>query len=154
MPAFAVLSDLQARWQGMPADAVTQATATALLGDASFWLRQWFPTEAAKIDANQVDGTGAKILVCTMVKRAMRNADNEGVSSASQGMGPFSESRVYSNPDGDLYITRNEATLIKGGNRVRSVRMTGTGPETRSYPHYGAIDQFAPSLWPQAYPNL
>lgn len=130
---YAVLSDLQARWRNMPTDTATENTAATLLGDASFWVRQWFPTETGLIDAGQQDGTGAKLLVCAMVKRALINADNEGVRVASDGMGGMTESRTFSNPDGNLYILPNEMTLMQGGARMKAMSMTmggcaGAGP--------------------------
>lgn len=125
---YATAQDLGARWRNMPTDTASQTMVTTLLGDASYWLRQWFPSITGRIDAGQADGTGAMLLVCAMVKRAMVNADNEGVSQASDGMAGMTETRVYSNPDGNLYITSNEMTLIQGGARAKSMTMaTGWG---------------------------
>lgn len=160
MAAYATTTDLGVRWSAMPTDTASQATANALLGDASFWLRQWFPTETAAMDAGTADSTGARILVCSMVKRAMVNAENLGVRQDSQVMGPLNETRVFSNPDGNLYITDNEMTLIKGGGRMRSKTMVGSGPSVGGTQHYSAINQPGPLLWPGAnywpgqFPNL
>ncbi|MFE2998669.1 hypothetical protein ACFXG4_27160 [Nocardia sp. NPDC059246] len=156
---YATIQQLAARWLNMPGDTATQNTATTLLGDASFWLRQWFPTETGLMDAGQSDATGAMLVVCSMVKRALRNADNDGVSSATDGMGGMTETRVYSNPDGNLYITAQEMTLIQGGARMKAMSMTmgtptGTGPWV-----YSGIDQPGPLAYPAAniaelFPNL
>ncbi|WP_067891212.1 hypothetical protein [Nocardia vaccinii] len=124
---YATVEQLGARWRNMPTDAASEATATTLLGDASFWLRQWFPSITGLIDAGQSDGTGAMLLVCAMVKRALINVDNEGVRQASDGMAGMSETRVYSNPDGSLYITANDMTLIQGGARAKSMTMSTWG---------------------------
>lgn len=145
---YAQLSDLTARWPQMPSDSATQNSASVLLGDASYWLRQWFPTETAQIDASQADGTGARILVCSMVKRALINAENLGVRQDGQTMGPLTETRVFSNPDGNLYITDAEITLIKGGGRVRSVRLGGTGSDTAGAFTWGSVSP-GPTLYPQ-----
>lgn len=160
MAAYATTTDLGNRWSAMPTDAASQTTAATLLGDASFWVRQWFPTQTAAMDAGTLDSTGAKILVCSMVKRAMRNEENDGVRQDTQTMGPMTEMRLFSNPDGNLYILDNEATLIQGGARMRSKAMTGSGPSVGGTRHYGAINQPGPLLWPGAnywpgqFPNL
>lgn len=159
---YAQVSDLQARWPGMPGDSGTQTAAGALLGDAAFWLRQWFPSQTAQYDAGTADPTGAKILSCNMVRRALQNQDNEGVASATDTQGPYSMARAFSNPDGNLYILNNEKTLIQGGDRMRSVSAAQPpGPQQSYPPDYGAIGQPGPLLWPDAdlyrvqeFPNL
>lgn len=142
---YAQVSDLAARWRNMPSDTATQNTATTLLGDASFYVRQWFPTETAAMDAGQADPTGALILVCAMVKRALINVDNEGVSQAADGMAGMTETRTYANPQGNLYILDNEMTLIQGGARMKAMSMTmGTPPVAQPWV-YSGIDQPGPS---------
>lgn len=148
---YAAVTDLQARWLNMPTDTATQNVATTLLGDAAYWLRQWFPTETGLMDSGQADATGAKLVTCAMVKRALLNADNEGVRQAADGMGGMTESRVFSNPDGNLYITTNEMTLIQGGARMKAMSMSMDVASSTSSPwHYSAIDQPGPLLYPAA----
>lgn len=148
---YATLEDLSARWRDMPTDGPTQSTAGTLLGDASYWVRQWFPTETGLIDAGESDGTGAMLLVCAMVKRALINADNDGVRQSTDGMAGMTETRVYSNPDGNLYITDNERTLMQGGSRMRAMSMQmGASGATASPWHYSAIDQPGGNLYPDA----
>ena len=148
---YATLADLQGRWLNMPTTTAMQATATTLLGDASYWVRQWFPTETGLIDGGQSDGTGAMLLVCAMVKRALINAENDGVRQATDGMAGMTETRVFSNPDGNLYITDNERTLMQGGSRMRAMSMSmGTTAASGSGWHYSAIDQPGGNLYPDA----
>lgn len=136
MPApYATYPDLEVRWRALSEEEKDKAE--ALLGDASFWLRQWFPAETARFDAGAADATGALILVCNMVRRALQNTDNIGVSTASEAVGPFNRNRTYSNPDGNLYITAQEQTLIQSGRRAVSMTMTGAGGNTPSYGSLG-----------------
>jgi len=147
--AYATLDDLSARWSAMPTDEASETMATTLLGDASFWLRQWFPVETAQMDAGQLDPTGAVILTCTMVKRALVNAMNIGVASATDTQGPYTTTRAFSNPDGALYITSNERTLIQGGGRMAAKSMTMGSPPRVAW-HHTSINAPGPSLWPAA----
>lgn len=119
---FATVEDLADRWRPLQPD--EQAKATTLLGDASYWLRRWFPGRTAEIDGG-ADSTGAKIVACNMVKRALMNAANEGVKNDFEGQGPFTRSKSYSNPDGNLYVTEAERAEFAGVAHAGSFRMVG-----------------------------
>lgn len=121
---YATTADLVSRWR--PLSDSDEAVAAVLLSDASFWVRQWFPVETARIDNAAADGTGARILVCAMVKRAMLAANDDGMSSETQAYGPFSHTRAFSNPQGNLYITAAECEMIQGrSSGFTSMPMTG-----------------------------
>lgn len=127
---YATATDLAARWRAL--DTVEATRADVLLGDASYWVRQWFPAETARIDAGDTDATGAKILVCAMVKRALIALDDDGTSSetATEAYGPFSrtQSRAFSNPQGNLYITDAECKMLQGRDSgAVSMTMRGLG---------------------------
>ena len=121
--AYATVDDLESRWRTLGDD--EKLVAETLLGDASFWVRQWFPNETTQIDAGNADATGVKILVCAMVKRAMLALNDDGTSSETESYGPFSRTRAFSNPQGNLYILDGERILVQGGNRFTSMTMTG-----------------------------
>ena len=54
-------------------------------------------------------------MACAIVKRAMLASDDiAGVTQHSQTAGYYSESFSYSNPDGDLYLTRSEKESLGG----------------------------------------
>lgn len=114
--AFATTDDLAARWKDLTDDETIRAD--VLLGDAAVWLRAWFPTLDARIQGGEVDAQAALIVSCAMVKRAMLGINNAGQESSnlSETMGPFmSQSQVkFRNPDGDLYVTGQEADLLDG----------------------------------------
>ena len=112
---FAQYSDLESRWRPLTTDEQTKAT--VLLGDASVIIREL----AIGIDARITDyGTDPTLsgaldpaiplmVVCAMVKRAMTGpSDLENVASQQVAAGPFSSSYTYSNPMGNLYLTKDD----------------------------------------------
>lgn len=128
--AFATATDVESRWR--PLSSGERVIATTLLGDASAILR----AECSDVDARlsaippTLDADIPKMIVCAMVKRAMiAGADVEGVTAHQQTAGPFSQSLTYSNPMGNLYLTKAERRLLGcGGQQAFSVDMTPTIP--------------------------
>jgi hypothetical protein len=119
-PAFATVDDLQARWHSLTE--AEQAQATTLLSDASQLIVDTMP---GYVSASALTLTG---IVCAMVKRAMLAGDNAGVSSTQQTTGPFNESVSYTNPLGDLYLTKAEKQRLgRGVQKAFSVDMSGGG---------------------------
>lgn len=116
MASFAEVTDLEARWR--PLTIAEQARATVLLEDASAMLRVEMPTIDARLAATPptLDLQIPKIIVCKMVKRAMQAGDEgAGVGSLQQTAGPFSQSTTFSNPMGDLYLTKAERKMLGAG---------------------------------------
>jgi hypothetical protein len=117
---YATTSDLEARWR--PLTEAESTVAGILLGDASAQIRAEFPTldaaiagdEAAGIDPNVDLARSATRVVCAMVRRAMDAPDDGGfgISTVQETTGPFSRSFNYSNPMGDLYLTKAERKLL------------------------------------------
>lgn len=107
--AYATVSDLEARWRALSTS--ESDVAQTLLDDASLKINA-----VANVDARISDGTlnlgVAKIVVCGMVKRAMQTSYLAGVSQASETAGPFSRSQTFSNPTGDLYLSKEEKRLL------------------------------------------
>lgn len=91
--------------------------AEQLFDEAAVWLRAWFPNVDDRIAAGALTDEPA-LVSRNMVKRALRSGDFEGVkqSQVTQSLGSISatESRQYSNPDGNLYVTAQEADLMRG----------------------------------------
>lgn len=116
MAAYATAEDLQARWKTLSPE--EQARAATLLGDASLWLREWFPDLDARIASGSIEAGIALMVACAMVKRAMIASGLEGVTYAqdSEIYGPFSHQtgRTYKNPEGNLYVTAAERDLLEG----------------------------------------
>lgn len=124
--AFASATDLAARWR--PLSTAEEDTAETLLGDASVILRAECPDVDARLTVVPplLDPDLPKMIVCAMVKRAMiAGADVEGVTNTQQTAGPFSQSLTYSNPMGNLYLTKAERKMLGcGGQRAFTVDMT------------------------------
>lgn len=106
--AFAQVSDIEARWRDLSTAEETRAG--TLIDDASAILTQL-------VDADATDTQQAQLLkqvCCSMVIRAMSatEADTFGVSSASMTAGPYTQQMTYSNPSGDMYLTKLEKRLL------------------------------------------
>ena len=107
--AFAEVSDIEARWRSLSAD--EKSRAGVLIEDASAML-----SALVNVDAN--DQQQAELLntvCCNMVIRAMAQSgmDTFGVSQSAITAGPYTQSFSYSNPSGDMYLTKLERKLLK-----------------------------------------
>lgn len=80
--------------------------------------------ERASTLIDDVIGSGAKPseatlkgICCAMVERALAplGTDMYGVTQYSQTAGPYSGSMTYSNPMGELYLTREERRRLTRG---------------------------------------
>lgn len=99
MPAVTV-ADLEARWHTLTDTEKTMAS--SLIGDAINYIKQICP------NYDDIPTDTIKRIVCAMVKRAMLSRDSSGISQQSETVGSFSASYTWSNPTGDLYLTREE----------------------------------------------
>jgi len=113
--AYATIDDIEVRWHPLNDDELTRAT--ALLDDASVML-----TALVRVDDS--DEQQAEVLrkvTCNMVIRAMVAYASSafGIDQVQATMGPFAQSTHFSNPTGDLYLTKFEKQLLgiigKGG---------------------------------------
>lgn len=126
MSAYATVDDLAARWRPLTDAEITRAE--IILDDAAVQIRAEVPTLKARIEAGDTDLMSAVIRVeCAMVKRAMSvQEDAVGVTSAQETQGPFSHTFQYSNPMGDLYLTKAEKRLLGGsGQSAFTISMGG-----------------------------
>lgn len=106
--AFASVSDIETRWRVLSED--EQARAAVLIDDAGAML-------AALVIVNEDDEEQAELLkmvCCNMVIRSMSAtaSDAFGVSQATITAGPYTQSFGYSNPSGDMYLTKLEKRLL------------------------------------------
>lgn len=106
--AFADVSDLESRWREL--STAEEARANVLLDDASAMLSALVEVDSS--DAGQAELL--KMVCCDMVIRAMSAtaADTFGVSQTSMTAGPYTQSFSYSNPSGDMYLTKLEKRLL------------------------------------------
>lgn len=112
--AFASYTDIEARWRTLTAD--EQARATTLLGDASNML-------LALVRVDESDGQQQALLkqvCCSMVIRSLVAGESTafGVDNMQATMGPFSQQMHFTNPNGDLYLTKSEKHLLGIGHSV------------------------------------
>lgn len=106
--AFATYTDVEARWRTL--DTGERTRATALLDDAAVILRGRVCVDVE--DADQADAL--KLVSCNMVIRAMVAATSDafGVGELTATMGPFSQTARYENPNGSLYLTKDERRML------------------------------------------
>lgn len=112
--SYATWQDVQARWRTLTAD--EQTLATTLLDDAAVELDGACPPSDPPT-AREL--SVRKIVSVRMVKRAMVSPGGVGVNSVQQGAGPYQETVQFSNPMGDLYLTKADRRLLGcGGQRA------------------------------------
>lgn len=106
--AFADVSDLESRWRELSTE--EEARANVLLGDASAILSALVTVDNSDYEQSEL----LKMVCCDMVIRAMSAtaSDTFGVSQTSMTAGPYTQSFSYSNPSGDMYLTRLEKRLL------------------------------------------
>ena len=116
---YAEVSDLEARWRPLTDDEA--ARASVLLEDASALIRS-----LGEVDGTDPDHAGALCAVtCAVVQRAMSASatDAYGVTQQSMTAGPYTQSWSYSNPTGDLYLTKSERKMLGlTGGYIGSIR--------------------------------
>lgn len=111
---FASVDDVEKRWR--PLTNTERDTAAVLVEDASVEVRSLLKRSGIDELAPEFDADAARVVVCGMVKRSMIAGDTAaGVTTAQETTGPFSRSFTYSNPTGDLYLTKRERQLLGVG---------------------------------------
>lgn len=75
-------------------------------------------------DPRWLDPDVAADVVCEMVKAASATPGGVGVDSVQAGAGPFQQTFRYSNPSGDLYLSKKQKRLLGcGGQAAFTVSM-------------------------------
>lgn len=114
--AYAEVTDLEDRWRSLSES--EKARAEVLLGDAAVRLDVLCPPS---VPPTLSELEARKIVSCEMVKRSMATPGGIGgigVTSIQSGAGPFQETQQFSNPSGDLYLTKADRSLLGCGNQV------------------------------------
>ncbi len=112
MFAYATVDDLVQRWPDLPE--ARFSVAEVLLGDAATLIRAY-----VREDIGDVDPDVLVMVSCAMVKRALIGAETGGVSALDLQAGPFAERRQFSNPTGDLYLSKAEKDSLSTASRGR-----------------------------------
>lgn len=128
---YATLADLKAHWSKLPAEDETDATQK--LREASIEIRGNFRDVDRRIglwavdpeDPNALDPDVPQLVVCRMVKRAMDSPDGQiaGVNQIQQSAGPFGQTLSFTNPDGNIYLSKADRALL-GVGRVKGKAFT------------------------------
>lgn len=124
--AYATYEDVEARWRALTPE--EQAKATALLEDAQVVL-----SGMVTVDPDDPEQAGKlKYVSCSMVIRSMVAGASSafGVDELSATMGPFGRTAHFANPNGDLYLTKQERKLLGVGNCAGRIL----------YPSYGVSE--------------
>lgn len=108
MEPFATAADLEVRWRTL--NAPETARANVLLGSASRLIRSRVPDVDSRITAETLDPELLTDIACDIVKRAMISATP--VESESASLGGQTVQRKYSNPMGNLYLTKDEISRL------------------------------------------
>lgn len=124
--AYATITDLQARWPGLPDG--SHPRATELLGDAAVRIDAEAPPPAPPLELTEHELRARLIVSCGMVERAMKSDGTAGVTQESRTQGPFSSSFTFANPTGDLYLTKADRKLL-GIGRQTAFMVDMAGPE-------------------------
>lgn len=118
--AYATIEDLEARY-GAIEDEGLRARASVLLDDAATML-----AGRVRVDpCDQQQAAALLIVSCSMVNRAVSamDADDVGLSEATYTMGPFSQTATFANPNGDLYLTSSERSMLGlNGSYIGTIR--------------------------------
>lgn len=107
---YATIHDLEARWR--PLTAAERVRADALLADAAVRIDAYAPPPTELTDAQ---AAAREIISCEMVKRAMAGSAIPGITQESETRGPFTAQVTYANPLGDLYLTKADRQMLRGG---------------------------------------
>lgn len=106
--AYATVDDLEARYRVLTEDEAERAA--VLLNDAAAMLDALVRVDPS--DSEQAELL--KIVSCNMVMRSLLASDNGalGVTQQSMSADIYTQSWTFSNPSGDMYLTKNEKRLL------------------------------------------
>lgn len=118
MEAFATVADLEAR-RG-PLTAEQKSRAPAALEDVSAAMAALMGRSGVAVDPEDaVQAANLRTVCCSAAYRMLSAAGGVPYTQASRTAGPFSASVTLANPNGDLYLTKQERALI-GLGRARA----------------------------------
>jgi len=128
--SYATVAELEKRLRRtIPSDQVEYAETA--IEDASLEIDVNCPLPDEPTDQ---DLQARLVVVCRMIKRAYAVPDEAvGVGSVQQGAGPYQSTLTFSNPAGDMYLTKADRRLLGcGGQKAFMIDLTpqqgGLGP--------------------------
>lgn len=113
--AYATLAELQTHWPALPSGREDEATQK--LAEASIEVRALYPDVDRRIVSLELDSDVPLLVVCRMVKRAMDAPANQvaGVGQIQNSAGPFGQTLSFTNPDGNVYLSKSDKALLSAG---------------------------------------
>lgn len=124
---WATPNDVAVRWRLLSQAEID--TAAVLIEDAEDMILARWPDIETRLELGEVRAGSLRRAVSNMVKRAMIAGESGGISQQAQTAGPFTVSNTYSNPNGNLYLTKDEIALL-GGNQARRAFSVDLGPSS------------------------
>lgn len=105
---FATAEDLWRRWPNHPE--IPKDTVDQLLQDASDKISVLYtiPTNPPELLSRTLQR-----VITSMTRRALTRFGDEGLESVTDTQGPFSSSLKFSNPEGALFLTKQEREDIE-----------------------------------------
>lgn len=114
---FATVEDLESRWHTLTASEHDKAQ--TLLEDATQLIMDICPRWESASERTRT------AVCCAVVIRKLTVSDEYlGVTNSQQTAGSFSESFTYSNPMGDMYLTKAEKRRLGGSQQGWHVDLT------------------------------
>lgn len=120
MDALADVQDVADRWR--PLTPAEEVIVGVLIDDASDMIRVRFPNIDADVASGAISAITVRRVVAGMVRRAMINRSSEGITQGSEIVGPFQRSASYANPNGNLYLSKDDILAFEpwaSGTQVR-----------------------------------
>lgn len=115
---YATVANLQEHWPGLPDSRLDEAGQK--LHEASIEVRALYPDVDRRVVSGELDPDVPRLVVCRMVKRSMDSPLDEGmagVGSTTAQTGPFSQTLSFTNPDGNIYLSKADRRLLESGRR-------------------------------------
>lgn len=122
---WATTADVEAWWRPLTPD--EEAVAETRIKGVEAYIKVLAPGIQGRIDAGNLDVEAVKYVVCQVVKRTMDTPETmSGVNQMSNTAGPYSQQFGFSNPNSDLYFTKQEKRILGiGSPRAWSVDTLG-----------------------------
>lgn len=121
--SYATLANLRSHWAALPE--IREEEATQKLFEASVEVRALYPDVDRRLATEELDSSVPELVVCRMVKRAMDAPENQvaGVGQIQNSAGPFGQTLSFTNPDGNVYLSKSDKALLSAG-RARGKAFT------------------------------
>lgn len=119
LSAFASVMDLKNHWPALLTE--REVEAAQKLSEASTEIRALYPDVDARVESGALSGDVPRLVVCRMVKRAMDSPGGQmaGVNQIQQSAGPFGQTLSFTNPDGNIYLSKSDKALLGAGRAGR-----------------------------------